>query len=128
MKTILIALLLLAPMSAQVTKTLTTDSKGTPQITYKGLIPAVSTTAVSGLVKLKSVVLINTSASAVTCTIVDISTDCGAAACQVAPTGSLAANTMWVWEFGTAHMAVDGGIAWSCSTASVVVGRIIAER
>jgi hypothetical protein len=71
---------------------------------------------------IKRITLSNTSAAQVTCNVRDRSTNCGGAACQFWPNIQLDANTLQMMDFDS--MTAIGGLSWSCSTGSVVVGSI----
>jgi hypothetical protein len=86
----------------------------------KGFIPASSTAVAGATVLVNFGYFANTSGSAVTVTLTDQSTDCGASTCQFWPVISIAANTVYTVSFG--GFPAVGGLKWTASTGSVVVG------
>jgi hypothetical protein len=66
--------------------------------------------------------LANASASSVTVTLQDTSTNCNGGACQFWPAIPIAPNTSYDNDFG--GMLCTGGIKWSASAANAVVGYI----
>jgi hypothetical protein len=64
--------------------------------------------------------LSNKTAGALTCTLLDKSTNCGGAACHPWEAITIAANSVYAADLGGLYF--PGGIQWSCSAASSVIG------
>lgn len=120
---LLAALLLVCPLAAQspTYQWQTTNSQGVPS---KVIVPTTSTTVVSATanyVKVDAIVLRNTSASAVTVTISDLSSNCNGSPCSITPGAlSIAANTLYILKLN--GEPASGGVQWSASTANAVIG------
>lgn len=89
---------------------------------HQGLVPASATLIVSGTVYVEEIKLANKSGGAVTVTIIDASTDCGSAACEIVPTVSIAANTLYTMRLG--GIIAPNGIRWSASSGTAIAGQI----
>ena len=87
-----------------------------------GYVPNSSTDLTTTDSYLDKVVLSNITAGAVTVVIKDKSTNCGGSACQIWPTVSMAANTVYTADLGGIY--APGGVQWECSAATSVVGWI----
>jgi hypothetical protein len=87
-----------------------------------GLVPSSSTLVVSGTVYVDEIKLANKSAGSVTVTIIDASTDCSSAACEIVPTVSIAANTLYTIRLG--GIIAPNGIRWSASSGTAIAGQI----
>lgn len=70
------------------------------------------------LVSVDYLYLANTSASAVSVTVVDQSTSCNGGACQIGPTVAMAANS--IYSIPVLGAPMRGGILWSAGTANVI--------
>lgn len=89
-------------------------------------VPATDTDVFTANTQIIKIMLSNTSASAVTCTVKNKGTGCGGAACQFWPAISLPANAIQAIDMG--GILSLGGVQWSCSTANVVVGSILGRQ
>lgn len=85
---------------------------------YRGLVPSSPTSPYTATVYLDQINLSNTSASAVTCLLVDRTTDCGGAACELWPNVSIDADRKYTASLG--GEAATNGFSLSCSTNNVV--------
>jgi hypothetical protein len=85
-------------------------------------VPDSSTAVISQTTYLISMVLANTTASAVSVTVVDQSTNCNSGACQIFPAVSIAANTVYVIDLK--GIPAVGGVKWSASSANAIHGSI----
>ena len=83
-------------------------------------VPSVSTAVTTSTVYLYSLHLANTTGSAVTVIVADRSTNCGGTVCQLWPTVSIAANTVYTADLG--GIPANSGFTWIASTGSAVVG------
>ena len=86
-------------------------------------------TALVGYVRVYQVNFVNNTASSVTVTLTDGSTNCNGGACPLLPTGtalSIAAGTVYVINLN--GQAAAGGVFWSASTANAVAGYIRGQR
>ena len=91
---------------------------------FAGVVPASNTNIASEDVYVDAVVLINNGNTAVTVTVNDRSTSCASAACPLVPSGlSIAAKSVYVIPL--MKVRAVGGIAWSASNGTDVVGRIV---
>lgn len=82
-------------------------------------VPAASTVVISQTVHVQQMTLVNTTGSAVTVTVQDLSTNCNGAACTVFA-ASIAANTTYTVTLGGTK--ANGGVQWVASTANAVSG------
>lgn len=87
-----------------------------------GFLPGSSTAVTTTDSYVDYIHLANTTSGSVTVTITDNSTHCSAGACQWWPTISIAANTVYVASTGGIYS--PGGVKWTCSAATSVVGWI----
>lgn len=122
----LLGLLLFGSLaSAQVCTTVRLQNAN-PEHVCKGPVPTSPTSLVSSTYLVKAIVLINSTASAVTCQILDNSTDCSGSGCPLVPISptplSISAGQMMVILPG--DIPADKGVTWSCS-GSGVIGRIV---
>ena len=85
-----------------------------------GFVPGTSTAMTTLDSQLAQLHLANTTGSTVTVTITDNSTACGGSVCQLWPAITIAANTVYENNFG--GLIATGGVKWSATTASAVVG------
>ncbi len=85
-------------------------------------VPASSTPITTSDSLLTHFHLANTSAGSISVTFTDNSTNCGGSPCQFWPAISLAANTVQEVDFGVGGILCTGGIKWSASSGSAVVG------
>lgn len=90
-----------------------------------GFVPASSTAVVNTTVLVNTLYLANASGSSVTVTLVDQSTACSSGPCSFWPSVSIAANQ--VYTASLAGMVVVGGIKWSASSGSTVVGYLAGQ-
>ena len=88
--------------------------------TQTGYIPNSATVITATDSYVDRVVLSNITAGSVTITITDTSTNCGGSVCQIWPTVTIAANTVYVADMGGIY--APGGVKWQCSAATSVVG------
>lgn len=114
-KAICIALLLAVALIGQTTYS-------TEVTTKPAFVPATATDVVARDVFVMRINLSNTSASAVTVTISDKSTNCNSGPCQIWPAVTIAANTVYMVDVGGEQFI--GGIRWSATAANAVVGSI----
>ena len=85
-------------------------------------VPNSTTTVTTDTVRLYNLHLANTTAGAVTVIIKDRSTNCNSAACELWPTVSIAADT--VYTTNLQGLAANSGFTWEASSANAVVGWI----
>ena len=83
-------------------------------------VPSGSTALTTSTAYLYKLHLANTSGSAVTVILADRSTNCGGSVCQLWPTISIAANTVYTADLG--GIPANSGFTWIASTGSAVVG------
>lgn len=88
--------------------------------TPTAFVPATSTSVTTATSLVNFLYLANTSGSSVTVTVTDASTACSGGACSFWPTISIAANT--VYTASMSGLVAVGGVKWSASTGSAVVG------
>lgn len=114
MKKLIIGLLLATALFAQ-----DQTKNGSPITLGVTTLPASPTVATTKNMFVDYIVLVNKTASAVTVTIKDQSTNCsGAAACTLAPAVSVAANS--VYSMPMLGMYAQGGLLWSASAANSI--------
>ena len=119
MKTLLFAVLLSGvPLFAQTA--VAPPTPGLPWEQLFGFVPASSTAVTTSDSLLSQLYLANITGSAVTVSITDISTACSSGPCSLWPAVTIAANTVYIVSFTREHAV--GGIKWSASTGSAVVG------
>ena len=93
-----------------------------------GYVPAFSTAVTTSTSMVGILVLANTSASAVTVTLTDNSTACSSSACPFWPAVNIAGCTggagvgCTVYTASLGGLVATGGVKWSASTGSAVVG------
>ena len=92
---------------------------GDSSVTY---VPSTQTDVVTRTVRLNKLYLANVTGGAVTVLIKDRATNCNNANCQLWPTISIAANTVYTAEFG--GLPAASGVSWQASAANSVVGYI----
>lgn len=84
-------------------------------------VPSTATKVVGQTVHVQQMTLVNTTGSAVTVTVADLSTNCNSATCTVF-SASIPANTTYTVALG--GVRANGGLTWVASTANAVSGWI----
>jgi hypothetical protein len=99
------------------------DTSPVTTFTAKGVIPVSPATLATATVYVDAIVLVNNSASNVTVRIRDRSTDCSNGPCQLVSDDLviMAGSTYPIPLYG---VAATGGITWSASDGTAIVGRI----
>jgi hypothetical protein len=82
-------------------------------------VPTTTAKLVTQTVHVQQMTLVNTSGSAVTVTVSDLTTNCSSAACSLF-SASIPANTTYTVSLGGAR--AQSGVSWSASAGSAVVG------
>ena len=90
-----------------------TECSGNPCMTP---VPTSETAVITTSVRIGQLHLTNTTAGALTVIIKDRSTNCGGSACEIWPTVSIAANTVYVAEL---HVPAASGFTWQASGSGV---------
>jgi len=119
MKTLLASLLLFCSLCFAQTATPYPQAGQAWQRTA-AFLPNISTAITNADSLLGQLHLANKTGSTVTVTLTDNSTNCGGSACQLWPSISIAANTVYENNFG--GLLCSGGVKWSSNTANAVVG------
>lgn len=83
-------------------------------------IPTGTTAVVSQTVYLSRLYVANRHVSAITVTLTDRSANCGGAGCQLVPTVSVPANSVYVLDMQ--DIPAVNGFTWATNTATIVVG------
>lgn len=124
-----VAISLIGVVAALVAWRLTAQEPPTPSGFLEqrmSFVPATFTDVFTDTTQMIKVMLSNTSASPVTCSLKNKGTGCGGAACTFWPAISLPANTIQAIDMS--GIQAMGGVQWSCSTGNVVVGAILGRR